>query len=162
MTITRPIPESAPAELTIRTILAPTDLSPSSEKSLRYADALARQFGARVTVLYVSPVQLHGDEFCHLPIEETAVESTARQCLEKIAERTMDSAHPARLIVRNGVACEQIVAVASEIGADLIVVSTHGYTGFKRAFIGSTAERTVRIAPCPVLVVRDAEHDFTS
>jgi universal stress protein A len=55
---------------------------------------------------------------------------------------------------------EEIVKVAKAEAVELIVIATHGYTGFKHFFMGSTAERVVRIAPCPVLVVREKEVDF--
>ena len=55
---------------------------------------------------------------------------------------------------------EQIAAVAKEIDADLIIISTHGHTGLKHVFLGSVTENVARIAPCPVLVVREEEHEF--
>jgi nucleotide-binding universal stress UspA family protein len=56
----------------------------------------------------------------------------------------------------------EIVAAAKQMEADLIVIATHGHTGFKHAIPGSTAERVVRHAPCPVLVVREREREFVS
>jgi universal stress protein A len=58
--------------------------------------------------------------------------------------------------------CEEIIKVARERGVDLIIIATHGYTGLKHFLLGSTTERVVRIAPCPVLVVRQEEQDFVS
>ena len=62
--------------------------------------------------------------------------------------------------VRAGIPSHEIVEVAKEMDVDLIVIATHGYTGWKHFCIGSTAERVVRAAPCPVLVVREKEHEF--
>ena len=62
--------------------------------------------------------------------------------------------------VRPGLAAHEIVEAAKELDVDLIVIATHGYTGWKHFAIGSTAERVVRAAPCPVLVVREKEHEF--
>jgi nucleotide-binding universal stress UspA family protein len=62
--------------------------------------------------------------------------------------------------VRPGLAAHEIVEAAKELDVDLIVIATHGYTGWKHFTIGSTAERVVRAAPCPVLVVREKEHEF--
>jgi nucleotide-binding universal stress UspA family protein len=62
--------------------------------------------------------------------------------------------------VRTGLAAFEIVEAAKELDVDLIVIATHGYTGWKHFAIGSTAERVVRAAPCPVLVVREKEHEF--
>jgi hypothetical protein len=59
-----------------------------------------------------------------------------------------------------GFPCDEIVRAAEETNTDLIIISTHGHGGWARMLIGSTAERVVRHAPCPVLVVREREHDF--
>ena len=61
---------------------------------------------------------------------------------------------------RLGVPYEEIVDVAKELAVDLIVIATHGYTALKHFLLGSTTERVVRLAPCPVLVVREGERDF--
>ena len=61
---------------------------------------------------------------------------------------------------RLGVPYEEIVDVATELAVDLIVIATHGYTTLKHFLLGSTTERVVRLAPCPVLVVREGERDF--
>jgi nucleotide-binding universal stress UspA family protein len=62
--------------------------------------------------------------------------------------------------VRAGLPSHEIVETAKELDVDLIVIATHGYAGWKHFCIGSTAERVVRAAPCPVLVVREKEHEF--
>jgi nucleotide-binding universal stress UspA family protein len=54
----------------------------------------------------------------------------------------------------------EIVGAAKKLESDLIVISTHGRTGLKHVFMGSVAENVVRLAPCPVLVVREHEHEF--
>ncbi|MEI4884363.1 universal stress protein, partial [Klebsiella pneumoniae] len=61
---------------------------------------------------------------------------------------------------RTGLPAHEIVEAAKELDVDLIVIATHGHTGWKHFAIGSTAERVVRAAPCPVLVVRQKEHEF--
>jgi universal stress protein A len=66
----------------------------------------------------------------------------------------------ARSAFRVGLAAHEIAEAAKELDVDLIVIATHGYTGWKHFAIGSTAERLVRAARCPVLVVREKEHDF--
>jgi nucleotide-binding universal stress UspA family protein len=62
--------------------------------------------------------------------------------------------------VRFGKPHEAIAEAARNLNASLVVISTHGYSGIKRAVLGSTTERVVRTAPCPVLVVRENERDF--
>jgi nucleotide-binding universal stress UspA family protein len=65
-----------------------------------------------------------------------------------------------RPLVCTGRAPWEILRVARETEADLIIIATHGYTGLKHVLLGSTAELVVRHAPCPVLTVRQVEHDF--
>ena len=65
-----------------------------------------------------------------------------------------------RSAVRTRIASHEIVEAVKDFDVDLIVIATHGYTGWKHFCIGSTAERVVRAAPCPVLVVREKEHEF--
>ena len=66
----------------------------------------------------------------------------------------------AEALVRAGQPYYEITTAAKELDVDLIVITTHGRTGLKHALLGSTAERVVRHAPCPVLTVREREHDF--
>jgi nucleotide-binding universal stress UspA family protein len=62
--------------------------------------------------------------------------------------------------IRTGLASHEILEAAKELDVDLIVIATHGFSGWKHFCIGSTAERVARSAPCPVLVVREKEHEF--
>jgi nucleotide-binding universal stress UspA family protein len=64
------------------------------------------------------------------------------------------------LQVRHGRAFQEIAEAARSLPADLIIIATHGYTGIKHALLGSTTERVVRHAPCPVLVVREGGREF--
>jgi nucleotide-binding universal stress UspA family protein len=149
---------SAP-ELKLRTILAPVDFSAASEIALEYAVPIATQFGARITLLHVSQAQLGGNEFAYLPISEAAICDPLRKRLNAMASRTIPPGLLGETLVRNGLACDQIVKAACELSSDLIILNTHGYTGLKHMLIGSTAERVVRCAPCPVLVVRQRQHE---
>ena len=63
-------------------------------------------------------------------------------------------------ILAGGEPASQIVTAASAEGCDLIAMATHGHTGLKHLLLGSVAERVVRLAPCPVLTVREREHEF--
>ena len=152
--------ETIPPKLKLRTIVVPIDFSEASEKALDYAIPFARQFGAKITLLFVSPAQCQANEFAYLPIEETAVNWAAKELLNSIASRRIAPELLGETLVRKGVAFEEIARTARELDADLIIVNTHGYTGLKHALLGSTAERTVRHAPCPILVVREREHEF--
>ena len=84
---------------------------------------------------------------------------------KKNLKALVSSAHTAGVskikpLFRRGLASHEIVEAAKDLDVDLIVMATDGYTGWKHFCIGSTAERVVRAAPCPVLVVREKEHEF--
>jgi nucleotide-binding universal stress UspA family protein len=139
----------------IRRILVPTDFSPACSSALRHAVPIAALFKAKITLLYVSPAQLVGTEFAHLPGEEESVTVTSVGQLREIAEEKVPANLLGELLVSQGVAFEEINQIAREHRIDLIVIHTRGNTGMRRALLGSTTEHVVRTAPCPVLVVRD-------
>jgi len=144
----------------IKNILVPIDFSPSSEKALAYAAALARQFEAKITMLHILQVQFYANEFAYMPLEDCAMCDGMRGRLDAMASRKLGIELLGATIVRNGVPFDEIVKAARELDSDMIVISTRGLTGLKHLLIGSTAERVVRYAPCPVLVVGKREHDI--
>jgi universal stress protein A len=151
--------------LAIQSILVPLDFSESSEKALAYAAALASQFGARLTLLHVVEPAATPDFAKSFPLlmDNDRITAVCKNRLERLTE---ELAIVPRIIekrlVRYGRSFQEIAEAARTLKVDLIVISTHGYTGLKHAFLGSTTERVVRLAPCPVLVVRQREHDFVS
>ena len=153
---------AAPA-LRFKKILVPVDFSPASENGFKYALRCAQDFGAELTLLHVvQPVP--SGRFAAFPgvvafpeIDFAAAEG--KLCQLAGARRPANVAAP-RWKVRSGVPSHEIVEAARETDVDLIVIATHGYTGWKHFCIGSTAERVVRAAPCPVLVVREKEHEL--
>jgi universal stress protein A len=151
------------APIAIKKILAPTDFSPASEKGLKYALRFAREFGAEVTLLHILepivPLTFEGLPM-RLPIEETGSSDAARALKVLEVSAREKGVTTVRAMTRHGIASHEIVDAAKEFDVDLIVMATHGYTGWKHFCIGSTAERVVRAAPCPVLVVREKEHEF--
>ena len=161
------VTEFVPALLHLRTLLVPTDFSESSRKAMHYALRLAQQFGSTLVLLHViEPVYPYPvDGLMHFPGELRDPNLERRPETEKALTRLADSTArqgdvPVRTAMRTGRAYDEIAAAAREENADLIVISTHGYTGLKHVLLGSTAERVVRHAPCPVLVVREHEHEF--
>jgi universal stress protein A len=146
----------------LKRILVTTDFSDESRKAFRYAVAFAKQFGAALDVVTIAePVPImSGMEGVPIAMDTSAVRVSARRALNDWIAREVPSTVQATGLVREGKAFLEIAAVAQERGSDLIVISTHGYGGLKHVFMGSTAERVVRHAPCPVLVVRQHEHDF--
>ncbi len=136
-------------------ILVPSDFSDASRKALRYAARFAEQFGSRIILVHVLEPAMSPD-FTTFPLalDEDKVIEAARNRLLHLArgflnERQIDSA-----IVRRGSPFHEIAEAAQELRVDLIILATHGYSGIKRALLGSTAERVVRHAQCPVMTVR--------
>ncbi len=146
----------------IRRILVPVDFSENSRKAITYATAFARQFGATLIFLHVIQVNYAYGEFG--AIDFTALERDMRTGAEKelanVVAATQESGLKAESLVREGSPAKVVADVAIEKAADLVVISTHGYTGLKHVLMGSIAEHVVRYAPCPVLVVRLQEQDF--
>jgi nucleotide-binding universal stress UspA family protein len=137
-------------------ILVPIDFSDPSRAALRYADSLARQFGGKLILLYaLEPVATHDFDYHPLVIEPAEATAKAERFLRQLCEREkVDASSVAQIVVRNGVAHAEITKAVKDLNADLIVIATHGRTGLKHVLLGSTAERVVRHAECPVLVVR--------
>jgi nucleotide-binding universal stress UspA family protein len=93
---------------------------------------------------------------------ETREKSAAASKLAALATEEVSPEVSVDISVRNGHTGTEIVSAARDTEADLIVISTHGYTGLKHVWFGSVAENVVRHARCPVLVVREKEHEFLS
>ena len=160
---TVPLVELAPVRFHIGRILVPIDFSEPSRKALHYAKVFAQQFDASVTLMHAVEPLSYPPDFAVVPllppdIEEARSRELAVQ-LKELAD-AVGGGVKTEAVVRSGRAWQEIVEYAKSGDFDLIVVSTHGYTGLKHALLGSVAEKIVRHAPCPVLVVRDEEHDF--
>jgi nucleotide-binding universal stress UspA family protein len=138
--------------LPIRTILHPTDFSERAGYALHLAAALARDYGARLVVLHVvtPPTVVYGEAV--VPVSPEELRAPAREQLDRLRLPRPDVRAERRL--EEGEAVEEILRVARDIGADLIVLGTHGRTGLGRLLMGSTAETVVRKASCPVLTVK--------
>jgi nucleotide-binding universal stress UspA family protein len=119
---------------------------------------MAEAFGAKLIPLHVVEPIVYPVETGFVSMTAEAVTPQAvtamKQKLHDWVSKHVPSSLLARAEVRVGRPYDEIVLAAAEHKADLIVVSTHGYTGIKHVLLGSTAERVVRHAPCPVLTVR--------
>jgi nucleotide-binding universal stress UspA family protein len=150
----------------LRSILVPTDFSACASDALDYALALARRCDARVDVLaaWELPYYLVGEWFVNVPGEKPMLGSdVARQRVElelKTLVKAIDYPN-AHGVVAPGDAVDQILEHARRGGYDLIVMGTHGRRGLAHALLGSVAEKVVRLAPCPVLTVRQREKPTT-
>ena len=143
-------------ELALKKILVPIDFSETSVGALRHAIGLAKQFKASLCLLYVyePPTFLAGYHTLPITVPDDQVMQKARIQLDSLVPPEGEPGLPLQSFVRRGKAFDEIVKFAQEQAVDLIVISTHGYTGLKHTLMGSTAERVIRHAQCPVLVVR--------
>ena len=139
-------------------VLATTDLSPESFSAVQYAAHLAEGLGAKLSILHVvHTVSMAYTDFVP-PVDMTnidmAIEEAAREKLEQWVKRHLKRGASVKLELRGGVVDEAICDYAKECGASVIVIATHGRKGLSHVVLGSTAERVVRSAPCPVLVIK--------
>lgn len=160
---TAPVIDLVPSLLRLNKILVPVDFSPFAIKAVRYAARFAEQFGATLALVHVvEPV--HYPESVLIPpeMEDGNRErlKQARASLAGFAKMQVPAGVAVETVVRLGHPVSQITAAAKELDVDLIVIATHGHAGLKRLLLGSTAERVVRLASCPVLTVREREHEF--
>jgi nucleotide-binding universal stress UspA family protein len=136
--------------LPIHTILHPTDLSEESAGAFRIACALARHYSARLVLVSVFPPPFNGAE----AVDRTRPGRIEDDLLAKLKSlKPDDPAVRVEYQVEEGWPAEAILGVADRIGADLIVMGTHGRGGAARMLMGSVAEKVNRKATCPVLAV---------
>ena len=148
--------EAGSSVFKLENILVPVDFSDCSRKALQYAIPFARQFGAALTLLHA--VQRYPAAPEVVVLETDSVEAAKRELAE--LSGSIDTAVQSRTVVRLGTPHLEIVNAAREQGVDLIIIATHGHSGLAHVFLGSTTEKVVRHAPCPVLVVRECEREF--
>jgi nucleotide-binding universal stress UspA family protein len=140
--------------IAIQRVLCPVDVSEFSARALAHAVALARWYSAEVIVLHVytavpAPASISAG------VAKPTLAETDRQRVEEwvrsFAAPLLASDVPSRIEIREGAAATGILDAAE--GADLLVIGTHGRGGFERLLLGSTTEKIIRKAPCPVLTV---------
>ena len=150
---TSTIPETSvnPLEFKIAKILVPLDFSPASMEALDYAVSMAKQFHASIHLVHVYPPdEASAAGAGHLLFESAEAIERLNEELTGIYRKHAPTFRPENCHICSGRPYEETVRVAREIDADLIVLSTRGHSGLKHLLLGSTAERVVRNAPCPV------------
>lgn len=145
---------------TPKTILVPTDFSEFSDRAVRQAADIAEQNNAKVFLLHVvDKLQQCAIDYC-IPLETMMkVQSDSEKEASKKMQEEVDKIVKVKKIdvvfdVKSGIPYEEILKEQQERKADLIVIASHGRTGLLKSFIGSVAERVMREAKCPVLLVR--------
>jgi nucleotide-binding universal stress UspA family protein len=145
--------------LRLKKILCPTDFSEPSYEGLKAANELGVLFSAELWLVHVigpmptpstpAPAPAPFD----IGAYEGELEQAARQDLDKLIEEKFARELKARAVVAHGDAANEILRIAGEEDVDVIVMSTHGRTGWRHMVFGSVAERVVRLSPCPVLTI---------
>lgn len=138
--------------LSFKNIVLATDFSPAAEAALPVACALARDYAAHLTVVHVRlvPETITG-EFGTLPVEPAESVQVVRS---RIRALLPEECQDAEVEVRDGDAAAEILASVAERPDSMLVLGTHGSSGFGRLMLGSVADAVLRQAPCPVLTVR--------
>ncbi len=146
-----------------RRILVTTDFSEAGDRAIPHAFRMAADHGAEVILCHVlEPVILPnplyaqyypGEVFSPEVLERAAADARAA-LLERVPKEAPLAQVPYRVAIGQGGPVDEIIRLAAEEKADLIVIATHGHTGLKHLLMGSVAERVIRHAPCAVLVVR--------
>ena len=153
--------------IALRNVLVATDFSQPSEAALRYARALAHAFTATLHVLHVVPDSMSlpwtavSDAEMATKLQQDW-EREARERLELLVSARDRSVLRVRLAVRSGDPVSRIDEYAASNAIDLIVIGTRGRGLVAHLLLGGVAERVVRTAPCPVMTVRQPQHEFVT
>ncbi|MGD9548654.1 MAG: universal stress protein [Candidatus Krumholzibacteriia bacterium] len=147
----------------IRKILCPIDFSEPSLAALSTARGFAARFGAELHLMHcVEPIPVPAGPTTQIGMPAETLDVTsyqqhmlqrAREDLEQLASEHSTDDTPVRIHLAEGKPQNEIVACARDIGADLMVISTHGTSGLRRFIFGSVADKIVRTSPCPVLTM---------
>lgn len=147
--------------ISLKKILVPTDFSEHSQKAMFYGAELAKKFGAELHLLHaieMTPL-MYGEGAYAIPEAENEIEAAARSQLEGLLADADGDLKVVRKI-QQGHPFVETIRYARENEICLIVIGTHGRGPVAHMFLGSVAEKVVRKAPCPVLTVREGEHEF--
>ena len=140
----------------INRILVPVDFSESSESAVEHAIEFAKAFGSEIDLLHsyqITPGSVLPYDAAFPPSIFDDLRSAATEQLTKVRDRVQAAGVECKMHLSQEVPSHAIQQAADELKADLIVMGTRGLSGLKHVVLGSVAERTVRIAPCPVLTV---------
>lgn len=145
--------------MTIKKILCPVDFSEPSLLGLSASVDMARLYGAEIEVIYVLPIlpppPIDPQFSFQVPEYEILLQQDAETRLAALVKDKVPKEIKARAVVGHGSAGKEIVKYAEETKAGLIVIASHGHSGWHHLVMGSVAEKVIRHSPCPVFVVRE-------
>jgi universal stress protein A len=148
----------------IKRVLVPIDFSDYSKSSLKYAVNFAMHFNAKLILIYVVEPVIYPPDFSMgqiaIPTAGLEMDKRANEELDKLAAKEIPGRVEVKKIVKTGKAFVEIIETAAEEDADIIIIATHGHTGVEHILFGSTAEKVIRKAPCPVLTLREPVKGF--
>jgi nucleotide-binding universal stress UspA family protein len=156
--------------LPFKKILCPTDFSGPAAVALQKARELALHFKARLLILHVAPpvpvpyqpitAPAPAPELApvfNTPSYQLEIINSAEKALKELIEQQIPANIEVKALVVTGDPSTEIVTLAAKEGVDVIVIATHGQTGWRRVVFGSVAEKVVRLADVPVLTIRAPE-----
>jgi len=150
--------------VSLKKILVPQDFSEYSLHALKYATTFAGIFNSELIILHIVEPIVYPADFSFgqvsIPAMEEEIRKHSEEQLGELVAREVPQNIRATSIIRVGKPFIEIIEVAKTESADLIVISSHGRTGMEHVLFGSTADKVVRKAPCPVLTIRPREHEF--
>lgn len=151
-------------EPNIKKVLVPIDFSDYSKSSLRYAVNFVKHFNATLYLIYVVEPVVYPPDFSMgqiaMPSMDLDLDKRAKEELEKLAKEEIPGDCNCHTVVKTGKPFVEIIETAQDEDIDLIIIATHGHTGVEHILFGSTAEKVVRKAPCPVLTLREPIKGF--
>jgi len=151
-------------ETTIKKVLVPIDFSDYSKSALKYAVNFAKSFNADIILIYVVEPIIYPPDFSMgqiaMPSINTEWDDRAKDELLKLAKSEIADIANVKTVIKTGKPFVEIIETAKEENIDLIIIATHGHSGVEHILFGSTAEKVVRKAPCPVLTLREPLKGF--
>lgn len=145
--------------LPITSILVPIDFSPHSEKALTYAKEWAKQWSATIHLIHIIEPVIFPVDWGYTPVDLSDIEKEYSNAAEQELKKTVEVLHSEGFsvipqVIHGGRSSDEINQYAKDHGISMICIATNGRGGVEHLLLGSTTERVVRKAPCPVLVIR--------
>ena len=144
--------------LSFKEIVVPTDFSEHSLRALDYAIGLAEKYGSQLELVYVIEAGLQSSDMAWINVDYEDInkqhKKAALEHMERIKKDRVPRGIDINISILLGKSFVEIIRFADSVNADLIVMATQGHGGLSHFLLGSTTERVVRKAPCPVLTIK--------